>query len=51
MLTHNKKNKSQHSRVEGQCLNSFDVLKKLKQDDEAKKSKRLKKRKIDFSEA
>ena len=46
-----KHQKSQHSTVEGHCLSTSEVLKKLKQDGEAKKSKQLKKRKIGFTEA
>ena len=53
MLTH-KKNRQQLvniPRVEGQGLSKSEVLEKLNQDDEDKKSKQLKKCKIDFSEA
>ena len=45
-----KKTRVNIPRVEGQCLSTCEMLEKLKQDDEVKKSKQLKKRKIDFSE-
>ena len=52
MLVDTQKLRVNIQRVESQCLSSSEVLENLKQvDDDAKKSKQLKNRKIDFSEA
>ena len=52
MLAKTQKLRVNIQRVESQCLSSSEVLENLKQvDDDAKKSKQLKNRKIDFSEA
>ena len=52
MLPDTQKLRVNIQRVESQCLSSSEVLENLKQvDDDAKKSKQLKNRKIDFSEA
>ena len=52
MLADTQKLRVNIQRVESQCLSSSEVLENLKQDDDdAKKSKQLKNRKIDFREA
>ena len=52
MLADTQKLRVNIQRVESQCLSSSEVLENLKQDDDdAKKSKQLKNRNIDVSEA